>query len=85
MNRIHHDGTYVKESWTEKGQEALNAMTQPSPSCLKCSHFLVCKIAGNMFPMMEQMFPGKEKPFKPDEIAKLCVLYEHKLEEEDEQ
>lgn len=35
-----------------------------------------------MFPMMEQMFPGKDKPFKPDEIAKLCTLYEHKIEDD---
>lgn len=78
--------TYVREKWTPKGRTMVDEIDSPSPSCLKCSHFFVCKIAANIYPMMEQMFPGKDKPFKPDEIAKLCTLYEHKLdEEEDEQ
>lgn len=74
---------YVHEKWTEEGRRMINKMEAPSPSCLKCSHFFVCKIAANMFPMMNQMFPDdKLKPFKPDEIAKLCTLYEHKIEDE---
>lgn len=74
--------TYVREKWTEEGKQYIDNLESPSPSCLKCSHFFVCKIAANMFPMMEQMFPNeKMRPFKPDEVAKLCMMYEHKLED----
>jgi len=72
----------LRERYTEEGQKMIREIDTPSPSCLKCSHFFVCKIAANMFPMMDQMFPNdKYKPFKADEIAKLCTLYEHKLED----
>lgn len=67
--------TSIKENWTEEGKSIFNEIAQPSPSCLKCKHFLVCKIAGNIFPMMEGMFPGV-KPFKADEIAKICHEYD---------
>ena len=54
-------------------------MLTPSPSCTKCIHMKMCKIAGNMFPMMDSMFgmlKDKDKPFKPEDIAKLCQWYE---------
>jgi hypothetical protein len=65
----------IKENWTEEGKRVFNEIAQPSPSCLKCKHFLVCKIAANVFPMIEGMFPDV-KPFKADEIAKICQFYE---------
>ena len=74
--------TYTRERWTQRGQEMIREMDTPSPSCLKCSHFFVCKIAANMFPMMDTMFPNeKNRPFKAEDIAKLCTLYEHKLDD----
>jgi hypothetical protein len=77
--------TFVRESWTKQGRRMISEIDTPSPSCLKCNHFFVCKIAANMFPMMEQMFPDKDnQPFKAEEIAKLCTLYEHKLDGEEE-
>ena len=73
----------LREKWTEEGQKMIKEIDSPSPSCLKCSHFFVCKIAANMFPMMDQMFPNeKTRPFKPDDVAKLCMMYEHKLEDD---
>jgi hypothetical protein len=72
--------TRVREKWTEEGKNAFEDMASPSPSCLKCTHFSVCKIAYNIFPMMHQMFP-EHKPFKADEIAKICELYDYKLDD----
>lgn len=54
---------------------------QPSPSCLKCVHMRVCVIHRNIAPMMESLYgilKDEDKPFKAQDIAKLCKWYELK-------
>lgn len=58
---------------------------RPSPTCIKCSHMPVCKIFGNMQPMMESFFgmlQDKDKPFKAEDVAKICTFYKNKEDEE---
>jgi hypothetical protein len=78
--------TFVKEKWTQTGRRMISEIDTPSPSCLKCDHFGICKIAAYIFPFMEGAFPDKDnRPFTAEEIAKICRFYEHKLDNEEEE
>lgn len=86
--------TYVDDSGIEYTESehyredialAKEERLRPSPSCLKCSHMAICKIFGNVHPMIEQFFGAlkdNEKPFKGEDLAKICKYYVNKEDEE---
>lgn len=76
---------YESEAFKRDIALARDERLMPAPSCIKCTHFKMCKIAGNMFPMMESMFGmllERDRPFKAEDVAKLCQWYDLKEEEE---
>ena len=45
-------------------------------TCLKCAHRDVCVIYRFATRFAQEEFPDKEsRPFKPDQMAKICGLY----------
>lgn len=70
---------YESRQFRKDREQAKEELYSPSPSCLKCVHYKMCVIARNVTPMMEQMFGmllEKDRPFKPEDIAKLCQWYD---------
>lgn len=88
VRRIDGEAEYTKYESDEYKRDSLLAAEEnlrPSPSCLKCSHMPVCKIFGNVQPMMHQLYgmlQEKDQPFKGDDLAKICRYYKNREDEE---
>jgi hypothetical protein len=77
---------YETQEHRENLEKARAERLYPQPSCLKCVHMKCCVIARNIGPMMDQMYgmlEEKDKPFKGDEIAKICNWYQMKHWQDD--
>lgn len=84
-NSNNYESEYESINHRRDLEMAREQRLMPAPSCLKCAHFKVCVIARNVFPMMDQMFAmlkDNDKPFKAEEIAKLCKWYEVQKQDE---
>lgn len=44
-------------------------------TCLKCAHHEVCTVYRFAARFLGEEFPKDAQPFKPEEIAKICRLY----------
>lgn len=74
---------YESRAHAKDLEKARTERLQPSPSCLKCVHMKVCVIHRNIAPMMESLYAvlkDEDKPFKAQDIAKICQWYELKDE-----
>lgn len=78
----------MKDNFRTDMEEALREKYGPAPTCLKCIHMKTCVIFRNVDPMMQSMFGmlvEKDRPFKGEELAKICKEYEHSIVEKPEE
>jgi len=65
----------VETTLTEEGEKAFGEINAPSPTCFKCTHQPICIVFRSCNQFISQTFDDRNRPVKPDDLAKICTLY----------